>query len=129
MSKRAIIALGSNTKDAEAYLDRAIEEISRNEDIKLAQSTRKVWTEPIESKGITSESPQFLNSLIAIETILDYNELNNKMKEVECLLGSSKTDKQQGNVAIDIDILSYDKERHHLEDWNRQYIQALIQEL
>lgn len=129
MSKRAIIAIGSNSANAEAMFDRAMEEISEYEDITVAQSTRRVWTEPIASKGITADSPRFLNSLIAIDTSLGYDSLDNLLKEVEAKLDSAKADKLQGRVALDLDILSYNNCQYHLEDWKRNYIQTLIQEL
>lgn len=129
MKHRAIIALGSNTSDAESIFDKAIEELSFNEDITMAQSTRRMWTEPIASKGITAESPKFLNSLTAIDTTLDYDSLDILLKEVETKLGSSKADKRHGRVVADLDILSYDNCQFHPEDWKRNYIQTLIQEL
>lgn len=129
MRKRAIIAIGSNATDANSYFDRAISELSSHEDTTMAQSTQRVWTEPIACNGVNADSQKFLNSLVEIETTLDYTSLTNRLKDVETKLGASKTDKRQGKVKIDLDILSYDNERYHADDWNRQYIQALIQEL
>lgn len=129
MKHKAIIAIGSNSSDAESIFDKAIEKLSRNENITKAQSTRRMWTEPVASKGITAQSPKFLNSLLAIETSLDNNSLDILLKEVEAKLGSSKADKRQGRVVADLDILSYDNCQFHPEDWKRNYIQTLIQEL
>jgi len=32
-------------------------------------------------------------------------------------------------VRIDIDILQYDEERLHVEDWNRPYVEKLLKQL
>lgn len=127
-SHRAIIAIGSNVASAEANFDLALGALAAK-DIKLAQSTRRLWTEPIASKGVSAGANKFLNGLIAINISYDQPTLTNILKDVELRLGASKDDKQKGIVAIDLDILSYDGERYHLEDWNRNYIKTLIKEL
>lgn len=129
MTNRVILSIGSNDGDAEMIFARAISELFNNDNVTMVRSTRRVWTEPFASKGITSESPKFLNALLAINTTLDYIAFDHFLKEVETHLGASSEAKRQGRVVVDIDILSYDGERHHPDDWNREYIQALIQEL
>lgn len=129
MSSRAIIALGSNARQAEANFGKALEAMCRDGNVTVVKSTQRVWTKPVACDGIVADCHQFLNCLIAIDTTLDYAMLNGKLKEVEAECGATKADKWQGRVAIDLDILSFGDERYHLDDWNRQYIQALIQEL
>jgi 2-amino-4-hydroxy-6-hydroxymethyldihydropteridine diphosphokinase len=38
-------------------------------------------------------------------------------------------DRQEGIVRLDLDILAYDDERHHLSDWERHYIKILLPQL
>lgn len=129
MGDKVILSFGSNTPDGNDNFDRAIEELSAHEGIQMAQSTRRVLTEPVASQGITSDSPKFLNCLVKLSTSVGYDELNQILKEVELKLGSCKADKRHGLVRMDIDILSYGNGRYHLDDWNRKYVQSLIKEL
>ena len=44
-------------------------------------------------------------------------------------MGSLPEDRRKGIVKIDIDLLQFDDIRRKKEDWNRDYIQLLINEL
>jgi len=126
---RAIIAIGSNVSSAEVNFDMTLDKLLSDDEITLAQSTQRVWTEPLASKGVSLGTSKFLNGLIAVDVACDLATLTLILKEVEQKLGASKTDKQRGIVAIDLDILSYDGERYHQDDWQRNYIKTLIKEL
>ena len=40
-----------------------------------------------------------------------------------------KDHNEDGIVAIDLDLLQYDEEQHHLRDWSRSYVKDLMNEL
>ena len=49
------------------------------------------------------------------------------LKETEKRIGRIKN--EDGIVVIDLDLLEYDGQRHHLRDWSRDYVMKLIEEL
>ena len=55
------------------------------------------------------------------------NLLCEVLKETEKRLG--RTHNEDGIVAIDLDLLQYDEEQHHLRDWSRNYVKDLMKEL
>ena len=50
-----------------------------------------------------------------------------EVAETERRLG--RIHNEDGVVAIDLDLMQYDNQRHHLRDWDREYIKNLINEL
>ena len=71
----------------------------------------------------------FLNSMTIGETTLSTNELNKQLKAIERRLGDKKSLRRQGIITLDIDLLQYDGQHHHEEDWQRDYVQELMAEL
>ena len=70
---------------------------------------------------------QYLNQLCEGTTTFSANLLEEVLKEIEKRLGRTKN--EDGIVAIDLDLMLYDDERHHLRDWERHYIKDLLGEL
>jgi len=85
--------------------------------------TSERWTQPV---GILRKEP-YLNQLCKGTTAFGLNLLNEVLKETERRLG--RTNNEEGIVAIDLDLLAYDGQRHHLRDWDRDYVKNLINEL
>ena len=115
-----IISLASN-KDQEAHMAAA-----REQHVQLlteAHFTSAIWTEPINS--IRKEP--YLNQLCQGTTALGEGLLCEVLKETEKRLG--RTHNEDGIVTIDLDLLQYDGQRHHLRDWDRNYVKDLLKEL
>ena len=115
-----IISLASN-ENQEANMARAREQLTQL--LTKASFTSAIWTEPIHS--IRKE--QYLNQLCQGMTTFGEGLLCEVLKEIEKRLGRTKN--EDGIVAIDLDLLQYDKQRHHLLDWERSYVKDLLSEL
>ena len=115
-----IISLASN-KDQEAHMAAAREQLVQL--LTEAHFTSAIWTEPINS--IRKEP--YLNQLCQGTTALGEGLLCEVLKETEKRLG--RTHNEDGIVTIDLDLLQYDGQRHHLRDWDRNYVKDLLNEL
>lgn len=115
-----IISLASN-KDQEAHMTAAREQLVQL--LTEAHFTSAIWTEPINS--IRKEP--YLNQLCQGTTALGEGLLCEVLKETEKRLG--RTHNEDGIVTIDLDLLQYDGQRHHLRDWDRNYVKDLLKEL
>ena len=115
-----IISLASN------YNQEVNMEAARTQLIQLLTSvhfTSAIWTEPIG----TLRQDKYLNQLCKGTTALGEGLLCEVLKELEKRIG--RTHNEEGIVAIDLDLLEYDKQRHHLRDWDRKYVKDLISEI
>ena len=115
-----IISLASNINH-EAHLEAA--RIQLTQLLNEVHFTRAIYTDPV---GKTYDA-KYLNQLCQGTTALGMNLLNEVRKEIEIRLG--RTRNEDGIVAIDLDLLEYDRQRHHLKDWERNYVKDLINEL
>ena len=115
-----LISLASN-ENQEANMAKAREQLMQL--LTEASFTSAIWTEPIHS--IRKE--QYLNQLCQGKTTFGEGLLCEVLKEIEKRLGRTKN--EDGIVAIDLDLLQYDKQRHHLRDWERSYVKNLLSEL
>ena len=122
MSK-VLLCLGSN-RDALRHIDAAQNMLRRTlGDIRFSQS---LWTKPI---GTATPSPLYLNCLAQADTNLGYPALHQMLKDMERTIGSTPTERKQGIVRIDIDMLLADGQRHHEDDWERPYVKNLLAQL
>ena len=115
-----IISLASN-ENQEANLAKAREQLTQL--MVEVHFTSAIWTEPV----ATSRKEPYLNQLCKGTTALGEGLLCEVLKELEKRLGRRRN--EDGIVAIDLDLLQYDDQRHHLRDWNRVYVKDLINEL
>lgn len=115
-----IISLASN-ENQEARLEAAREQLVQL--LTECHFTSAMWTEPIHS----SRKEAYLNQLCKGTTSLGEGLLCEVLKETEKRLGRTKN--EDGIVAIDLDLLQYDERRHHLRDWERNYVKDLLNEL
>ena len=115
-----IISLASN-ENQESTLERAREQLTQL--LTEVHFTSAIWTEPINS--IRKEP--YLNQLCKATTAFGEGLLCEVLKETEKRLG--RTNNEDGIVAIDLDLLQFDGKRHHLRDWERNYVKDLINEL
>lgn len=121
MEYEILIALGSNyeqlqnVEKAKAGLQTLFPNI---------RFSRSLWTEPI---GI--ESPRFVNALAEAYTSLPQDEIVRQLKRLEQECGRTAEKKKQGIIRIDLDLMQYGTERLHPEDWDREYIVTLLEDL
>lgn len=116
-----LISLGSNY-NAEANMEKAQTNMRKN--FTEVKFSRILSTEPIGMSG-----PNFLNCLCRLHTSFSQESMLKLSKQLEKELGDSKQLRQQGQVVIDIDILSYDNIRLHVSDWQRPYINVLLSDI
>ena len=117
---RVMLSLASNSRQ-QRHLEAARRLLP--EVIDGLRYTAEHWTEPVDSQ----RTDQYLNQLATGTTTLDADTLNGRLKAIEQQL-DRKHDKR-GIVTIDIDLLQYDDTRHHLRDWERNYVKDLLKEL
>ena len=115
-----IISLASN-ENQEANLDKAREQLTQL--LTEVHFTSAIWTEPLN----TSRKEPYLNQLCKGTTAFGEGLLCEVLKETEKRIGRIKN--EDGIVVIDLDLLEYDGQRHHLRDWSRDYVMKLIEEL
>ena len=115
-----IISLASN-ENQEARLAAAREQLVQL--LTECHFTSAIWTEPVN----TSRKEPYLNQLCKGTTTFGEGLLCEVLKEAEKRLG--RTRNEDGIVAIDLDLLQYDDQRHHLRDWSRDYVKNLLNEL
>ena len=117
---KVIISLASN-ENQEANMAKAREQLTQL--MVEVHFTSAIWTEPVN----TSRKELYLNQLCKGTTTFGEGLLCEVLKETEKRLG--RTRNEDGIVAIDLDLLQYDDQRHHLRDWSRDYVKNLLNEL
>ena len=86
--------------------------------------SKRIWTKPI---GLVSD--MFLNRLAVGYTNYEIMKVERELKNIEYSLGSTNTERHNGIVKIDLDILLFDNQKYHEKDWERDYIKRLMKEL
>ena len=76
---------------------------------------------------VNGQSRKYLNQLCKGTTAFGEGLLCEVLKETEKRIGRIKN--EDGIVVIDLDLLEYDGKRHHLRDWNRDFVKNLLNEL
>ena len=115
-----IISLASN-ENQEANLAKARELLTQL--MTEVHFTSAIWTEPVNS----SRKEPYLNQLCKGTTAFGEGLLCEVLKETEKRIGRIKN--EDGIVVIDLDLLEFDGQKHHLRDWSRDYIKNLLNEL
>ncbi len=100
------IGIGSNLGNRAGYINKAINELRTNSNIKVKRISSIYETEPV------SDIPQgkFLNGVLEIETELTAEVLLRELNSIEKRLGRDRKVKD-GPRTIDLDILYYGDER------------------
>ena len=68
----------------------------------------------------------FRNVLAVFNSELPHEEIIQKLKSIEYAMGRQPKDKESGKVIIDIDLLQYGDEILRPEDYEKEYVQALL---
>ncbi len=120
-TRQVILALGTN-HEQELNMSQAKEMLARLLDDIYYSS--QAWTPPI---GIVSD--HFLNCIAIGGTTKRLDSLLSATKRIERKCGDSPSLREENIVCMDIDILMYGDKRMHQGDWQRPYIQQLMNEL
>ncbi len=103
MSVKIYLSLGSNIGDREANIAGAITILSNYNENKNLRSASFYNTEPL----FNTEQPEFLNTVIELNTTFTAFEFLDETKSVEKLLGRSEKREKNAPRTIDIDILTF----------------------
>lgn len=99
----AVIALGSNMGDREAYLKHGVNSIENSKDCRLVSVSKFIETKPY---GVTDQ-PDFLNGCMKIRTLLPPQELLEFLQQIEHSVNRVR-EGRWGPRTLDLDILFYD---------------------
>ena len=116
MKHRVMIALGSNQQQA-VHIQWASERLLHLLD--NCQISRCLWTADIKGTG-----KWYMNRLVMGQTDLSADDLQVLLKKTEAETGRTKA-----VVTIDLDLMQYDDCLYHEKDWQRPYIQNIIQDI
>lgn len=99
------LGLGSNLGDKEGYLDYAVDQLGKDDYIKVNRVSSYIVTKPYGNV----EQDDFLNGCIEIETLYSPQELLEIINDIEQGAGRKRVIRW-GPRTLDIDILLYDRE-------------------
>lgn len=121
-SRRIIIGLGSNQNPekhfamAKRYLESAFKDID---------FSYPMWTDPIDMPN----SAKFLNMVGVGYCHVGEEGVLHALKDIERRCGRIRLSGRLGVIPLDADLLFYEDHFCHEKDWERDYIQKLVQEL
>ena len=123
--ERAYLALGSNLGDRAAYLQLALDELARNEDIDVVTVSGVYATGPVGGP----EQGEYLNAVVAIDTRLAPHDLLRAALAIEQQAHRVRT-VRWGPRTLDVDVLLYDDVRiddadltvPHPRMWERDFV-------
>lgn len=111
-----IIALGTNIRQ-NAHIQWASQKLSFL--LSDYQQSRVIWT-----ADIKHSDKMYMNRLVCGYTQLSVDDLQHTLKQIETESGRTRHD-----VTIDLDLMQYDQQRYHERDWERPYIQNIIDDI
>lgn len=104
---RVFLSIGSNLGDRVANIQQAVSMLSLDNRIKILKTSSFYETQPWGNKN----QPWFINAAMAIETVLDPEELLSIFQNIELKLGRKRgLFKKWSERTLDIDILMYDEQ-------------------
>ena len=116
-----LLALGSNIA-TEQNIDHAKARL-------LAVFPQLQFSRSLFTPAIGIVSPPFTNCLAEGYCCMQLEEVLVALKNIEAEMGSVSEDRKKGIVKIDIDLLQFDATKRKADDWGRDYIQLLLNEL
>ena len=120
-SKRVILALGTNVNQERNM--RQVRRLLADTWPNIKFTTPK-WTQPI---GMASDL--FYNCMAYTKVEESLEELTEKVKIMERICGDTRAERLLNRIQMDIDILLYGDNKLHIDDWQRDYIQELMNEI
>ena len=132
---RAVVALGSNLGNREAYLDQALEYLSALPDTRLEKASSRIETEPVEVPE-EFRNLKFINQVAIFLTSLEVHDFSRRMHEIEDILGRVRS-VRNGPRTIDLDLIDFDGIRLNEPDlilphprWSeRSFVKIPLEEL
>lgn len=101
---RAYIGLGGNLGQPMRQLDLAVDELAALPECRLVAESPRYRTAPVGDP----DQPEFINSVVALETGLAPLELLRRMQSIELRLGRRRDlERRWGPRTIDLDLLLY----------------------
>ena len=116
-----LLALGSNVA-AELHIEQAKARLS-------AVFPQLRFSRSLITPAIGIVSPSFINCLAEGYCNVPLEEVIVALKDIEAQMGSVSEERKKGIVKIDIDLLQFDNTKRKADDWSRDYIQLLLNEL
>lgn len=116
---KTILAIGSNI-NPDRNISKALELLTE-----LVEDMRQSRT--LQTKALNGAQGTFSNMMLSGLTHLTLEELTVATKKIESLCGRKHDG--NGTISVDIDIMDYDGQRLHIDDWQRDYIKTLIREV
>ena len=116
-----LLALGSNVA-AELHIEQAKARLS-------AVFPQLRFSRSLITPAIGIVSPPFINCLAEGYCSAPLEEVIVALKDIEAQMGSVSEERKKGIVKIDIDLLQFDNTKRKVDDWSRDYIQLLLNEL
>ena len=119
---RIILSIGTNfNRETNAELVKGI----ISEAYQKVQFSEELLTKPV---GDAINDEKYLNFLVCCFTEDEPEQIVAKTKQMETQCGNTKFLRKEGKIAMDIDLLKYDKQRFHESDWSRDYVKKLIKQ-
>lgn len=116
-----LLALGSNVA-AELHIEQAKARLS-------AVFPQLRFSRSLITPAIGIVSPPFMNCLAEGYCSVPLEGVLVTLKDIEAQMGSVSEEREKGIVKIDIDLLQFDDTKRKADDWSRDYIQLLLNEL
>lgn len=101
---RAYVAVGSNMGDRQAFVEKAIQSIRKQESIKNVRESELIETKPY---GEVKDQADFLNGVLEFDTLLTPKELLTFLHGIENEAGRERK-LHWGPRTLDLDIIFYD---------------------
>ncbi len=104
MVEQAVLGMGSNAGDREAYLMRAVELLCHEESVNLVAASSVYETSPLD---VSNPQENYLNQVVVVSTRLSPTGLLAYCQEVETVLGRPREHAVGAPRTIDIDLITY----------------------
>lgn len=130
-----IISIFANMSDKQKLLIALGTNVNQKQNIQKAMDLlRKTWHDILFTnlkwtKPIGMDTDLFYNCLAYAKVDEDLSQVQQILKNIEKACGNTETDRALQKIQMDIDILMFGTHKLHEQDWQRSYIQELIQEI
>ena len=130
-----IISIFANMSDKQKLLIALGTNVYQKQNIQIAMDLlRKTWhdilfTKSKWTKPIGMDTDLFYNCLAYTKVDEDLSQVQQILKNIEKACGNTEIDRAHQKIQMDIDILMFGTHKLHEQDWQRNYIQELIQEI
>lgn len=119
---RIILSIGTNfNRESNAKLVKGI----ISEAFHKVQFSEELLTEPV---GDVLSDKKYLNFLACGFTEDEPEQIVAKTKQMEKQCGNTELLRKEGKISMDIDLLKYNDQRFHENDWSRDYVKKLIKQ-